>query len=299
VIKKGIRRGIHRYLCQACKHSFSSKRRPIKLQSKIFQDYFYHRQTAKELAAKYYKSERWIREQVHHYKPIIRLREGRHVVLVLDATFFGKRVDKFGLMIAKDIKSKEAVSYHFIESETNEEYVILRQDIEKKRYTIQAIIIDGRRGLFSLFKGIPIQMCHFHQLAIITRYLTKNPKLEASIKLKRIASYLTHIKQSRFEYLLNCWYQKYQDFLNEKTLNEETNRWRYTHRRLRSAFRSLKTHLPYLFTYQKYPTLHIQNTTNSLDGGVFAPMKMLLKIHRGIGIEMKKKLITDYLENRL
>jgi len=26
-------------------------------------------------------------------------------------------------------------------------------------------------------------------------------------------------------------------------------------------------------------------------------MKLLLKIHRGIGIEMKKKLITDYLEN--
>ena len=41
----------------------------------------------------------------------------------------------------------------------------------------------------------------------------------------------------------------------------------------------------------------MQNTTNSLAGGLFAPMKMLLKIHRGIGIEMKKKLIIDYLEN--
>ena len=45
--------------------------------------------------------------------------------------------------------------------------------------------------------------------------------------------------------------------------------------------------------------LQMQNTTNSLDGGLFSPMKMLLKIHRGIGIEMKKKLITDYLENRI
>jgi hypothetical protein len=26
-------------------------------------------------------------------------------------------------------------------------------------------------------------------------------------------------------------------------------------------------------------------------------MKMLIKIHRGIGVEMKKKLIVDYLEN--
>ena len=41
----------------------------------------------------------------------------------------------------------------------------------------------------------------------------------------------------------------------------------------------------------------MQNTTNSLDGGVFSPMRMRLKTDRGIGIEMKKKLITAYLEN--
>ena len=249
------------------------------------------------MAVKYNKSERWIREQIHQYEPSINTKVGREVVLVLDATFFGKREDKFGLIIAKDIKRKEIVSYHFIESETNIEYIRLKYDIDIKHYTVKALIIDGRRGLFGLFSDIPIQMCHFHQQAIITRYLTKRPKIEASIKLKRIASYLTHIKESRFKYLLNCWYKRYRDFLNEKTYNTETNKWHYTHKRLRSAYRSLRTNLPYLFTYQNYPNLYIQNTTNSLDGGVFSPMKLLLKIHRGIGIEMKKKLITDYLEN--
>ena len=228
---------------------------------------------------------------------MIKPREGRAVVLVLDATFFGKRVDKFGLLIAKDIETREAVSYHFIESETNEEYISLRINIEKRGYSIKGIIIDGRRGLYGVFRDVPIQMCHFHQQAIITRYLTKNPKLEASISLKRIASYLGKVNQARFEYLLKCWSEKHRRFLKEKTLNEETKRWRYTHRRVRSAFRSLNTNLPYLFTYKNYPDLHMQNTTNSLDGGVFSPMKMLLKIHRGIGIEMKKKLISDYLEN--
>ena len=219
--------------------------------------------------------------------------------MVLDATFFGKRVDKFGLIIAKDIHTKEAVSYHFIESETNKEYIALRKDIEDNGFSIKAIIIDGRRGLFRLFNNVPIQMCQFHQQAITTRYLTKNPKLEASIQLKRISSFLTRVTESRFEYLLDCWFTKHQIFLNEKTQNEETKRWRYTHRRLRSAYRSLRTNLPYLFTYKNHPDLKMQNTTNSLDGGVFSPMKLLLKIHRGIGIEMKKKLITDYLENKL
>ncbi len=219
--------------------------------------------------------------------------------MVLDATFFGKRVDKFGLIIAKDIHTKEAVSYHFIESETNKEYIALRKDIEDNGFTIKAIIIDGRRGLFRLFNDVPIQMCQFHQQAIITRYLTKNPKLEASIKLKRISSFLTRVTQRRFEFLLDCWFQKNKEFMNEKTRNEETKKWHYKHRRLRSAYRSLRTNLPYLFTYKNYPDLHMQNTTNSLDGGVFAPMKLLIKIHRGIGIEMKKKLITEYLENKL
>ena len=168
--------------------------------------------------------------------------------MVLDATFFGKREDKFGLIIAKDIHTREAVSYHFIESETNEEYSALKKDIEDKGFIIKAIIIDGRRGLYGLFKDIPIQMCHFHQQAIITGYLTKNPKLEASIKLKRIASYLGKVQEARFIFLLDCWYEKYELFLNEKTLNDETKRWRYTHRRLHSAYRSLRTNLPYLFS---------------------------------------------------
>jgi len=215
----------------------------------------------------------------------------------MDATFFGKRIDKFGLIIAKDIHTMEPVSYHFIRTESNAEYIKLKYDIESQGFTIKAVIIDGRRGLFRLFEDIPVQMCHFHQQAIITRYLTRNPKLQPSIELKRIVSYLGRVSKCRFTLLLLSWYKRHQDFLKEKTYNPEKRKWNFKHKRLRSAYRSLTTNLPYLFTYKKYPKLHIQNTTNSLDGGVFSPMKMLLKIHRGIGIEMKKKLIVDYLEN--
>jgi len=220
-------------------------------------------------------------------------------VLALDATFFGRKVDKFGLIIAKDIHRGCAVSYHFITTESLFEYQVLLRDATDKGFIIKAAVIDGKRGLFRLLEGIPMQMCHFHQQAIITRYLTKKPKLEASIDLKRISSYLGRVKQKRFELLLACWYKKHEVFIKEKTYNAQSGKWHYTHRRLRSAYRSLKTNLPYLFTYRNYSDLGIPNTTNSLDGGLFSPMKMLLKIHRGIGIEMKKKLIVDYLENRM
>lgn len=250
-----------------------------------------------ELAAKYHYSRQWIQEKIHTYQPQIKQRVPREVILVLDATFFGKRIDKFGLIIAKDVITLEPVSYHFITTESIQEYKRLRISIETQGFTIKAITIDGKRGLFSLFADIPIQMCHFHQQAILTRYLTKKPKLHASIDLKRISSYLGKVSAKRFSLLLKCWHTRYEAFLKVKTYNPETNKWHYTHRRVRSAYRSLISNLPYLFTYKKHTELEMPNTTNHLDGGLFAPMKMLLKIHRGIGIDMKKKLIVDYLEN--
>jgi hypothetical protein len=68
----------------------------------------------------------------------------------------------------------------------------------------------------------------------------------------------------------------------------------YTHKRLRSAYRSLRLNLPYLFTYKKYPELNIPNTTNSLDG-CFAYLKELLRVHRGSTRSLKNKIIEEVL----
>jgi hypothetical protein len=73
----------------------------------------------------------------------------------------------------------------------------------------------------------------------------------------------------------------------------------WSNKRLRSAYRSLQTNLSYLFTYKNYPELKIPNTINHLDGGFFAPMKMLMKIHRDIGVGMKKKLVIDFLQKQV
>ena len=47
-----------------------------------------------------------------------------------------------------------------------------------------------------------------------------------------------------------------------------TKYWYYTHKKVRSAYRSLKTNLPNLFTYQRYLALNIPNTTNTIDGSL-------------------------------
>ncbi len=57
------------------------------------------------------------------------------------------------------------------------------------------------------------------------------------------------------------------------------------------------TNLPYLFTYKNYKNITIHNTTNAIDGGLFSPMKKLLKIHNGFTKSLKLKMVDDYLVN--
>jgi hypothetical protein len=66
---------------------------------------------------------------------------------------------------------------------TNKLYLSGIQEITRRGIKIQSIICDGRKGLLQLFGDIPIQMCNFHQIAIIRRYLTKKPKMQASKEL--------------------------------------------------------------------------------------------------------------------
>ena len=113
--------------------------------------------------------------------------------------------------------------------------------------------------------------------------------------MQKILLRLTSTNETILTKNLDAWYDRYKDFLAEKTLNELTGKESFTHAKLVSAYRSLRKNLPYLFTYKKHKHLAMNNTTNSLDGGVFSPMKMLIKIHRGLSKSLKLKIVDDYL----
>ncbi|MEK7170131.1 MAG: hypothetical protein AAB767_02485, partial [Patescibacteria group bacterium] len=57
---------------------------------------------------------------------------------------------------------------------------------------------------------------------------------------------------------------------------------------------SIKRHLPYLFTFQRYPDLHIPNTTNSLDGS-FTKIKNSIAVHAGLSRNQKMKMVKTLL----
>ena len=228
-------------------------------------------------------------------EPIEKVHNPKEVILVCDATFYGKRKDKLGTLVFKDITQNEILCWKHIDSELVFDYKQQLQVLLDLGYTIKAIIIDGKRGLYKAFKDYPVQMCHFHQRKTINKYLTRKPRLEASKDLQKIMYNLTTTNQTNFTKKLNIWYDKYKDFLDEKSLSPTTGKLNFTHPRVRSAYRSLITNLAHLFTYKNEKDIIIHNTTNSIDGGVFSPMKKIIKIHNGFTKSLKIKMVDDYL----
>ena len=200
------------------------------------------------------------------------------------------------MLVFREPHLKRNLYFKEVTFETPLAYAEGRYILEKQGFTIKSAVTDGKRGVREVFRGIPTQMCQFHQIAIVNRYLTRRPKLEPAIELRYIALGLTKTNEESFAKQLVDWETKYHPFLKEKTINPITGRWFYTHKRIRSAYRSLRTNLPHLFTYQRYPALNIPNTTNSLDG-YFSNLKTLLRIHRGLTKKRRFKVIQEILNN--
>lgn len=209
----------------------------------------------------------------------------------MDTTYFGR---KFGLMVFMDNTPRTVLYYAIVSHETNSGYKQGIDYLSSLGVDIQSITCDGRRGLRTLFTRTPCQMCQFHQVQIVTRYLTRRPKNIASIELRRLTLNLTQLNKADFIERLDHWYVNHEAYLNERSTNDDNTRTWYTHKRLRSAYRSLRTNSDWLFTYQEYKHLDIPNTTNSLEG-LFSELKRQLHSHRGLSEHRKLRFIKDFL----
>ncbi len=152
----------------------------------------------------YHRSIPWIKKQIFEYESVEKTHNPREVVIVCDATFYGKKRDKLGTLVFKDILFKEILIWKHVQSELVKDYKQLLQRLLDYGYVAKAIIIDGKRGLFKAFKDYPVQMCHFHQKKVIQRYITMHPRLEAGKDLQKIMYNLTSTTQTLFTKKLNA-----------------------------------------------------------------------------------------------
>lgn len=212
------------------------------------------------------------------------------VVIVMDTTYFHRF---FGVMVWRCPHRSKNLLWRFLPYETVAAYKDGIARLEAAGWKVRAIVCDGRRGVLQGF-SVPVQMCQFHQTMIVTRYVTRRPKLEAGQDLQSLLRFLPKVDEAQFTLWLECWHDKWEGFLKERTIDELTKRWHYTHRRIRSAYYSVKRNLPYLFTYLHHPDLNIPNTTNSLEG-IFTHIKKNMRLHGGLRLHQKQPMIEEFL----
>lgn len=274
----------------ACNSYFTGGKKPIP--KDVFEQYSKGKQTYKQLAEKYGCSSRTIQRKIDLHLVSIYEKSPRSVVVMMDTTYWGRN---FGVMLFKDAYTKENLLKYYVKTETNALYIQGINELKSKGFNVLSIVCDGRRGLLQSFDQTPVQMCQFHQVAIIRRYITKNPKLPASIELKELVGMMKTTDRESFEGGLNDWFLKWERFLNEITINSETGKSHYTHKKVRSAYRSLKTNLKWLFTWYDNIELQIPNTTNAIDGH-FSDLKTKLRNHNGLSKTRKMKFIDEFLK---
>ena len=260
----------------------------------LYSEYLFGKQTLKQLSEKHQVSSKTIQRKLHSYTSQRLISRDKSVVVLMDATYWGWN---FGVVVFKDFRTKKILWHKYIrKKETLADYLEGIDWLRKHGFVIEGIVCDGLRGMFAMLSSYPVQMCQFHQISIVRRYLTKQPELEASKELWSVVKTMTHTDKESFIGSFWEWEQKWSDFLKERSVEKKTGKKRYTHARLRSAFLSVKRNMKYLWIYYDYSGIGIPNTNNALEG-TFTDLKTKLRNHNGLSKLRRKIFIDEYFKN--
>ena len=260
----------------------------------MWDKYVWGKQSLADLSEQTSRSHVWVRKQLDATAVEASDVIPHEVVIATDTTFWGR---SYGVCVFRIPNEKKNIWWHEVEKEVMANYHYGRKILEERGWKFTATVVDGRRGLTTVFRDIPVQICQFHQMKQVTKYLTRRPETLAGQELRSIMLQLPHSTEKEFAKLLTDWKKEWNKFISDKTYVTGTKYWYYTHKKVRSAYMSLERNLPYLFTYQKYPELKIPNTTNSLDGS-FAHLKAKLSVHRGLRKDRRYKMISEILRGK-
>ena len=279
------------YKCKDCGKQFIGGKRRNK--SQVITDYIEGKQTLRQLALRYDVSERTIRRDLTGMRFVHSISKYKEVTVQLDTTYWGRH---FGLMIIKDALRNKILWHKYVRNETIAQYIEGISWLKSQGFKIYGAVIDGMRGLAQALYPIPVQMCQFHQILIIRRYLTQEPDLEASVQLLDLVKSITRMDKESFIGAFNEWYEKYKDVLNERVHDKRIKRNMppYMRPRLRSAYLSLRRNMPLLWTFYDHPETGLPNTNNGIEG-LFSDLKGKLRVHRGISKDNRKKLLDEYI----
>jgi len=204
------------------------------------------------------------------------------------------------LVIYRDDAIKFTQLYRLTDGEWEEEIKEDLKNLLQLGVQIESITCDGHRAILNAIKktckGVVVQRCIVHIQRMCKIWLTQSPQTEAGKELLNIVHSLHAISnKDQWGYWIVSlvhWHEKYQSFLDEKSFNELTGRYWFTHKMVRRAFITIKRALPNMFHYLDNP--RIPKSTNGLES-FFGHLKDNLSIHRGLSYEHRKNFIKWYL----
>ena len=84
-----------------------------------------------------------------------------------DTTFYGKKKNLLSIVVLYDSIEHEVILWNHVESEKSQYYKQLLKELLILGYSINAVTLDGRRGLNTMFKAYPLMidmLWHHHAL---------------------------------------------------------------------------------------------------------------------------------------
>ncbi len=165
---------------------------------------------------------------------------------------------------------------------------------------IESVTCDGAANIIKAVREVCpeaiIQRCTFHIANEICLWLTQKPQSEAARELRELVCYLSKVKSHEEAQLwmraFIDWHSKYEEYINEKSVDEQSGRWWYTHKMLHRSASHIMRAMPNMFNYTRYP--NVPKTSNSIEA-FFGHLKDHLRLHRGLSDAHFKDFVKWYL----
>ena len=301
-IKKGKRNGYSRYFCKNC-GSYFTDRRPYISEKNMFvwlRRWVREKQSISQIAQESGHSERTLKRYFYKILPTCptwQIQKREKVNLLVDGTYF---TNKVCLLLYRDNNIKMTILYRLAQREGLRDLMEDLQAIKDVGIEVESVTCDGAANILkavrNVFPEAIIQRCTFHIANEVCLWLTKKPKSEAAKDLRELVGYLnkvsTHEEAQLWMRAFVDWKTKFNSFINQKTTDEQSGRWWYTHKTLHQSASHIERAMPNMFCYLFSPK--IPKTSNSIES-FFGHLKDHLRLHRGLSNKHFKDFIKWYL----
>ena len=217
-----------------------------------------------------------------------------HRVVYVDGIYLARNV-----VVLIACSDEHVVGWYLARSENSRAWRALMARIAPP----DMVVTDGGPGFEKArrkeWPATKVQRCTFHAFCQVKRYTTSRPKLEAGVELYGLAKDLLHVETlKQAEDWVSAyldWGRRWDEFLSEKTFGED-GRWEWTHERLVDARSSVNRLINkgVLFTSLD-PDLTadgpLPSMNNRIEGGVNAPLRQMLRDHRGMSVTRRVKAV--------